>query len=124
MGGYGRFDKTCAKYLKELKTTYPHIQITLVLAYLRNNLTDDEQEYIADTYTNTIYPPIEKVPKKFAISKRNEWIVLNSDYIIFYVNQQWGGANNMLKYANRKKHIANQYAFTIKSLIIWDKQVN
>lgn len=38
------------------------------------------------------------------ISKlRNEWIVNNSDYIMFYVNHSWGGACKMLEYANKKK---------------------
>lgn len=50
-----------------------------------------------------LYPPIEKVPLKFAISKRNNWMVENSDLVIAYVNHSFGGAYKTLQAAKRKK---------------------
>ena len=35
-------------------------------------------------YDSTLYPPLENVPYKFAISKRNEWMINESDLIIAF----------------------------------------
>ncbi|MBQ3489992.1 MAG: hypothetical protein IJA86_05345 [Clostridia bacterium] len=51
----------------------------------------------------SIYPPIEQVPPRFAISKRNEWMMANADLIIAYVNHEYGGAYQSLRVAKRKK---------------------
>ena len=55
-----------------------------------------------------VYPPIEKTPPRFAISKRNEWMMANADLIIAYVNHTYGGAYKSLGIAvQRKKKIIN-----------------
>ena len=53
-------------------------------------------------YDVTIYPPLENVPKRLAIIKRNEWMVDHADVIVAYVLHEWGGASTMLQYAVRK----------------------
>ena len=59
-------------------------------------------------YVSFIYPPLEKVPLKFAINKRNEWMIDQSDFVIAYVEHSFGGAYQSLKYAYRKgKRIVN-----------------
>ncbi|MBR1984210.1 MAG: DUF1273 domain-containing protein [Clostridia bacterium] len=102
LGGYGGYDSCCARYVKEMKDIYPQIKSYLVLAYIHNKMDDYDKEYIAKMFDGTIYPPLEKVPLRYAISKRNQWIVDNSDYIIFYVNYSWGGACKSFEYANKK----------------------
>ena len=59
-----------------------------------------ESSGICDT---SIYPPIENVPLKFAISKRNEWMMTNADIIIAFVNRGYGGAYKSLQAAKRRK---------------------
>ena len=54
-------------------------------------------------YDDTIYPPLENVPKKYAIIRRNEWIVENADVVIACVKYSWGGAAKTSQYAKRKK---------------------
>jgi len=51
----------------------------------------------------SIYPPIENVPLRFAILKRNEWMMKNADLIIAYVKRNYGGAYKSLQVAKRKK---------------------
>ena len=51
----------------------------------------------------SIYPPIENVPPKFAILKRNEWMMANADLIITYVKHNYGGAYRSLQVAKRKR---------------------
>ena len=96
LGGYGQFDACAASIVWEMKKKYPAIQSTLVLPYLDRK---------ADTarYDGTTYPPLEKVPKRYAISKRNEWMVDEADTVVAYVIRSWGGAANTLAYAQRRK---------------------
>ena len=56
----------------------------------------------SNRYDDTVYPPIENVPLRFAIIKRNEWMVEQSDAVISYVDFEAGGAARTLKYAKRK----------------------
>lgn len=49
------------------------------------------------------YIPLGSVPKKFAISRRNEWMVLESDIIVAYVLRDFGCAAKTLQYARRKR---------------------
>jgi len=81
-----------------MKQRYPHIKSTLVIPYI-------DREYDTDLYDCSEYPPIENTPKRFAIVKRNEYMVDCSDAIIAFVNLTVGGAAKTLAYAKRKKHI-------------------
>ena len=103
LGGYGHFDYCCAKYINELKSNYPEIRIYLVLAYINKKLDQYDKNFIQTMYDDILYPPIEKTPLKYSIVKRNEWMVENSQFVIFYVNKTWGGASKMLEYTQKKK---------------------
>ena len=101
LGGYGNFDKLSAKTVKTLKEKYPDINSIMVIPYL-------DRKYDFTLYDYTIYPPLENVPPKYSIIKRNEWMVDNSDIVVAYVNHSWGGAIKTLNYAKQKgKHIIN-----------------
>lgn len=101
LGGYGTFDRMAASVLKELKIENPQIESILVIPYL-------DRKVDATGYDSTTYPPIEKVPKRYAISHRNRWMVDQSDIVIAYVTHGWGGAATTLKYALTKgKRIIN-----------------
>ena len=58
---------------------------------------------ITDGYDETLYPRLESVPRRFAISRRNEWMVQESDAVVAYVTHGWGGAAKTLEHARRKK---------------------
>ena len=76
LGGYGEFDSLAAAVLREQKKMYPQIELILVLPL---------------GYDGTIYPPLESSPPRFAISKRNQWMVDASDVVVAYVLHNWGG---------------------------------
>lgn len=95
-GGHGGFDRLVSGVLQKEKKRSPHIQSILVLAYLQEN------PYAAD-YDYTYYPELELVPKRFAILKRNEIMVIESDVVVAYVTHGWGGAAKTLEYAQKKK---------------------
>lgn len=96
LGGYGAFDSLAASVLQEQKKRYPQIELILVLAYLNTG---------RDTsgYDSTVYPPLETVPRRFAISHRNRWMVESADVVVAYVLHDWGGAATTLRCAKQKK---------------------
>ena len=57
----------------------------------------------------TIYPEgLETAPPKFAITKRNKWMVQECTHLIAYVRNTWGGAYDAMELAKRKKkHVIN-----------------
>lgn len=96
LGGYGHFDFMCASVLRDLKKAYPNIRLILVLPYLNSTM-------LTEGYDESVYPPLESVPKRYAISRRNEWMVRESDVVVAYVIRGFGGAAKTLDYARRKK---------------------
>ena len=115
LGGYGDFDEICARACRELKKEYDFIETVYVPPYI----TLSEQKKIKEMqafglYDTSIYPPIENVPPKFAIAKRNEWMMTNADLVIAYVSQKHGGAYRSLQIAKRKeKKIINLFAASV-----------
>ena len=104
LGGYGEFDEICARACRELKREHSCIELVYVAPYM----TLSEQAKIREMqalglYDSSIYPPIERVIPKFAIAKRNEWMMTNADVIIAYVNHCSGGAYRSLQIAKRRK---------------------
>ena len=96
LGGYGQFDTMAAGVVLELKQKHPYIRSVLVLPYL-------DREYDTSGYEESIYPPLEDVPRRYAISKRNEYMVDYSDVVVAYVVYVFGGASKTLRYAERKR---------------------
>ena len=96
LGGYGAFGRLAASVLAEQKKQYPHIELVLILPYL-NRRKD------ISPCDSSIYPPLESVPKKLAIVRRNQWMVEQADVVVDYVLHSWGGAAMTLEYAKRKK---------------------
>ena len=54
-------------------------------------------------FDNIVYPPLETVPYRYAIIRRNEWMIDQADIVIAHVRYSWGGAERSLEYAKRKK---------------------
>lgn len=96
LGGYGKFDTLSASVLQKKKDQYPQIRLILVLPYLNFNID-------TSIYDDSVYPPLESVPPKYAILKRNQWMVEQSDIVVAYVLHGWGGAAKTLHYAQQKK---------------------
>lgn len=98
MGNQGGFDSMVRHTLKKLKQKYPHINYAVVLAYMPGK----KEKY--EDYSDTIYPDgLENVPPKFAIDRRNRWLIDNSDYIVAYISRSYGGAAKFYELALKKK---------------------
>ncbi len=97
VGHQGQFDSMAYSVLKELKAKFPHIRYTVVLAYMPD-------ERIKELYgEDTLFPDgLETVPKRFAISKRNDWMIQQSGYAVCYVYKITGGAAKFREKAESK----------------------
>lgn len=104
-GGKGDFDWLCAHVVDNLRKDYPFIKSFLILAYMPKEKDEDNEELLK-LFDDTIYPNLETVPQRFAIIKRNEWMIDNSNFLIAYIEHSWGGALKTLEYAKRKKHFS------------------
>ena len=99
VGNNGNFDSMVHRQLKQLSIEYPHIRYYVVLAYLPT----EKYEFNITDYGETIYPEgLESVPPRFAISKRNQWMVEKADIVVTYVKYSTGGAAHAKKLAVRK----------------------
>ena len=100
-GGYGNFDYFAAKCVQRMQEQYSNIRNCLVLPYIDQPFLE-RIEIFKNHFDETIYPPLESVPRKYAIIRRNEWMVDSADIVIAYVTYSWGGAARTLEYAKRK----------------------
>ena len=105
LGGYGEFDHLAAAAVRRQKAVYPHIKSILVLPYLN-------RKFDVSAYDSTTYPPLENVPPRYAIVKRNQWMVCESDVVISGVTHSWGGAAKTLDCARRRGKIIFQFPTT------------
>ncbi len=105
VGNNGNFDVIVRNTLKSLKSVYPQINYAVVLSYMPTR----KPEHQYKDYFDTIYPDIfENVPPRFAISKRNKWMIEQCDLVITYVNSTVGGAYKFKKLAEKRgKKIIN-----------------
>ncbi len=97
VGHQGQFDSMVYSILKELGEKYPQIRYTVVLAYLPD-------EHIKELHgEDTIFSDgLETVSKKFAISKRNDWMIGQSGFAVCYVHKITGGAAKFKEKAYKK----------------------
>jgi len=98
IGNHGNFDLIVKNTLYKLKDIYPHISFSVVLAYKPKTKINF-----------TIFPKIlENTHPKYAIIKRNQWMIEQSDTIITYVKNPNGRSVRFKEYAEKKcKKIIN-----------------
>lgn len=104
VGDKGDFDKIVRKTLKELKTKYQRISYAVIPAYMPGkNHGEDTSDYLCPYV-------FEKTPPKFAIVKRNKWMLSRADFVITYVTHTSGGAAQFKELAEKQgKTVINLY---------------
>ncbi len=102
VGTQGKFDRIVYEVLCDFEKQYP-IQIYVVLAYLNR----DADEYYDSN--KTLYPDVlAKTPLRYAIRKRNSFMIDKADYLVSYINTPYTNAyGNVLEAIRKKKRIIN-----------------
>ena len=97
VGRNGEFDILVASVIKRAKRDLGGCNSSLILVI---PYSVAEMEAYEKYYDDILYPPeLYNVHYKCAITKRNEWLVENSDLLIAYVTHDKGGAAHCLKKA-------------------------
>ncbi len=110
VGSQGEFDLYAYRTLRELKEQYPQITYRIVLAYPPDKRA--KMDFI--DYSDTILPDgIEKVPRRFAISFRNKWMIEQSAYAVIYITHPFGGAAQFAQLAEKRKKICINLALDV-----------
>ena len=94
VGNRGSFDRYAATAIKKLKRCYDGISLCLLLAYHPAERPVD----LSDGFDYSYYPPLEKVPRPYAIVRANQYMIKQADSIICYVKHP-GNARNLMEYA-------------------------
>lgn len=90
VGDNGRFDAQARSVLSELGLRYG-----VVLAYLPKGAGAD--------FGDTMFPEgLELVHPRYAIDRRNRWMLERSEYVVTYVRHGWGGAAKFAALAERQ----------------------
>ena len=94
VGNQGNFDAMVRRQLEDLAQTYP-ITYKIVLAYMPGK-NDEPDEH-------TVLPEgLETVPRRFAISRRNKWMLDQADTVVTYVTHPSSGAYKIKETAIEK----------------------
>ena len=103
LGGYGSFDSFARKCGRKFQQTHSNVKLVFVTPYLTVEYQKNQLAQKKDLYDAILYPNLENVPQKFAISRRNKWMVEQADHIVAYIDHAWGGAYQAYKHAKHKQ---------------------
>lgn len=99
VGNQGDFDKTVLIVLRRFQTYFTHIKFSVVLAY--HPFVKPYSDFLKAE--ETVFPEeLENIHPRFAISKRNEWMISKSDYAVVFVKRPVGGAAKYKELAEKK----------------------
>ena len=98
VGNHGNFDLMARSILRDLSHQYSQISYAVVLAYLPAK----QSEETPHDFSDTLLPEgIEAVPRRYAISWRNNWMLRQSDYVITFLDHSWGSAAQFAEKAEK-----------------------
>ena len=104
VGNQGKYDQMVLRVLISLLGEYPDLKIEVVLAYLpRKPLS------LGKSVSSFVPDALESVPPRFAIDKRNRWMIDHSSIAVTYT---WKPGGNAVKY----KELAQKKGLTIFEL--------
>lgn len=102
-GGMGQFDEQFTNTVRKAKLKHNHISIILIKPYFSNELNTNKEYYNYRYDDVMVCEESELVHPKAAIKKRNRWMVDECDFVIGYIQRDYGGAYDAVQYAKRMK---------------------
>ena len=96
VGNNGNFDYLVQETLSKLIKKGFSINVSIVLSYINETSISGHQKL-------TVFPEeLASAPKKFAISKRNEYLLKNSSILVCYINNTFSNAYKWAEKARKK----------------------
>lgn len=102
VGNRGQFDCMAATAVKRVKKRYSTISLYLVLAYH----PAERKVELSPGFDGSFYPPLEGVPRRYAIVRANRYMVDTADAVICYICHG-GNSRNLLQRVQRRKSKEN-----------------
>jgi hypothetical protein len=102
LGGYGQFDEFAYSCCKQFQASHPVTRLIFVTPY---NTPSYQKTHLADArarFDEIIYPPLDGVLPRYAILRRNRYMVEQAGLVIAYVTRAKGGAYQTYRHALRK----------------------
>lgn len=100
VGNYGGFDHMAARAVIAAKERHPEIILSMLIPYH----PAERPIEVPPGFDNTFYPPgMEKVPRKLAIVRANQYMIDHVDYLIAYAWHPASNARNLLEYAQKRE---------------------
>lgn len=102
VGQYGAFDRMAAQAVIRAKKQYPQIKLSILLPYHPS----ERRMKAPMEFDSTFYPPgMERVPRRLAIVRANEYMIKHCNFLIVYAWQKGSNALRLLELAQRQKRI-------------------
>lgn len=98
VGNRGSFDHMAAAAVKRVKARHPDIRLYLLLAYHPG----ERAVQLSQGFDGSYYPPLEHVPRPYAIVKANRYMADCADSVICYVNHT-GNTRDLLNHARLRQ---------------------
>ena len=96
VGNHGQFDRMVFSCLHRLSKTHPEISYAVALAYLP---TQEQDLYEGHSF----YPEGQETgPARFAIERRNRYLINSADICLCYISHTFGGAYKFATMAKRR----------------------
>ena len=96
VGNNGNYDLLVQSVLSDIKKANIDIDFKIVLSYLGEKAITDNQD-------KTIFPEgLENVLRRFAISKRNDWLISNANIVVVYYTNTFSNSYKLAQKATKK----------------------
>ena len=96
VGNNGNYDFLVQRILSKLSQSMGGFEYYIVLSSLSERALSGNQE-------NTIFPEgLERVPPRFTIAKRNEWLIKNSHFALVYLKHGFSNSAKWIDKAEKK----------------------
>ena len=100
-GGMGDFDEMFSLAVRNLKKERPNIKLICIKPYMTKDI-NSQGDYLYALYDDVIIPTeLADIHYKSIITKRNQWMIQNSNIVICYTRRNFGGAYAALKYTKK-----------------------
>ena len=104
VGQYGAFDRMAVGCLVEAKKNHPGLRLVLLLPYH----PAERPVVLPADFDGSFYPPgMEKVPRRLAIVRANEYMARHCDVLICYALLENSNPGKMIRIANGNSAVIN-----------------
>lgn len=104
VGQYGAFDRMAAGCLVEAKKNHPGLRLVLLLSYH----PAERPVALPAGFDASFYPPgMEKVPRRLAIVRANEYMARHCDVLICYALLENSNPRKIIRIANGNSAVIN-----------------